>query len=81
MRVKISFFAHCREIAGKESMEVELKEGATGEDLWRSLEAKFPEFEELSSFVALAVNEEYVNSDIVLKDGDRVSLIPPVSGG
>jgi len=81
MKVKVLFFAHCREIAGSEKMEVELKEGARGRDLLHSLGEKFPKFEELFSFVALAVNEEYVNSDILLKDGDTVSLIPPVSGG
>jgi molybdopterin converting factor small subunit len=27
------------------------------------------------------VNHSYVNSDVVLHDGDEVALIPPVSGG
>ena len=81
MKVKVQFFAHCREIAGREAMELELKEGATGRDLWQSLGEKFPKFEGLTIIVALAVNEEYVNSNVVLKDGDQVSLIPPVSGG
>jgi molybdopterin converting factor small subunit len=28
-----------------------------------------------------AVDEEYVPSEHVLRDGDHVALIPPVSGG
>ena len=81
MKVKVRFFAHCREIAGRELMEVELREGSTGAELWRSLGEQFHKFKELSSIVALAVNEEYVNTNVLLKDGDTISLIPPVSGG
>jgi molybdopterin converting factor small subunit len=30
----------------------------------------------------LAVNEEYVDSDgVILKNGDTVAIIPPISGG
>jgi len=29
----------------------------------------------------IAVNEEYASSDQVLKEGDTVAIIPPVSGG
>lgn len=37
------------------------------ERLWRSL--------------AVAVNREYSLQDVVLRDGDEVALLPPVSGG
>ena len=33
------------------------------------------------SRISLAVNEEYCEPDLVLKDGDEIALIPPVSGG
>ena len=39
----------------------------TDERLWRSL--------------AVAVNREYGSPSIVLRDGDEVALLPPVSGG
>jgi molybdopterin synthase sulfur carrier subunit len=29
----------------------------------------------------IAVNEEYADDDMEIKDGDTVALIPPVSGG
>jgi molybdopterin converting factor small subunit len=31
--------------------------------------------------IAVAVNQEYAKADVVLKDGDEVALLPPVSGG
>jgi molybdopterin converting factor small subunit len=31
--------------------------------------------------IAVAVNQEYARAGDVLKDGDEVALLPPVSGG
>jgi sulfur-carrier protein len=31
--------------------------------------------------LTLAVNEEYVTDTLLLKSGDTVALIPPISGG
>ncbi len=31
--------------------------------------------------IAVAVNQEYARAEVVLKDGDEVALLPPVSGG
>lgn len=31
--------------------------------------------------LTLALNEEYIESEIVLKNGDTIALIPPISGG
>ena len=42
-------------------------ESSLDEQLWRSL--------------AVAVNREYGSTSIVLRDGDEVALLPPVSGG
>ena len=31
--------------------------------------------------IAVAVNQQYALAGVVLKDGDEVALLPPVSGG
>ena len=31
--------------------------------------------------IAVAVNQEYVQRSAVLREGDEVALLPPVSGG
>lgn len=31
--------------------------------------------------LTLALNEEYIESEVVLKNGDTIALIPPISGG
>ncbi len=35
----------------------------------------------MATGVRLAVNERFVTGEVVLAEGDRLALIPPVSGG
>ena len=44
------------------------------------LKDKFPQLQNLNSY-AIAVNEEYAEDALTLKNGDIVAIIPPVSGG
>ena len=49
-------------------------------DLKTDLFKDYPLLRNLNS-LAIAVDEEYRDDDYLLKDGDEVVLIPPVSGG
>lgn len=40
-----------------------------------------PELGTLSETLIVSVNKEYANYDTILKNGDEVGLLPPVSGG
>ena len=62
-------------------MEVELEPGTTGSELIELLAANSEEFDALKSVVKLAVNDEYVDPEAVLADGDDIAIITPVSGG
>ena len=47
--------------------------------LWRQLAAEAPGLERLP--VRFAVRERYVEPSYVVRQGDEVSIFPPVSGG
>jgi len=79
MRVTVKFFASVREVVGSRSQEVDLPDGATLADLWQTYVEKYPRLGNLA--LAYAVNHEYSGLQRVLKDGDEVAFIPPVSGG
>ncbi len=81
MNVKVRFFALARQTAGEREMEVELEEDSTAQDLWDVLLKRFPGLSPMSGVLKLAVNWNYVQPDAVLRDGDEVAVIPPVSGG
>jgi molybdopterin synthase catalytic subunit/molybdopterin converting factor small subunit len=62
-----------------EAAVVELPQGATVAVLLGHLSARLPE--PLLRGIAVGVNAEYASASHVLKEGDEVGLLPPVSGG
>ena len=81
VRVKVLFFASTRELVGQQSIEVGLEEGATVDDLLNRLQGFYPKLQQFAPSLMTAVNTEYVTRGAVLRHGDEVALIPPVSGG
>lgn len=81
MNITVRLFAICRDLAKTDTVTLQLRDGGSGNDLWVELLKQYPELADLKKRTRLAVNLEYVSDRIELKDGDEVSLIPPVSGG
>lgn len=81
MQVRVQYLGMLRELAGRESESAEVLEGALLGSLFDALQERIPQLAEYRASIALAVNYEYSGRDAVLKDGDEVALIPPVSGG
>ena len=81
MKIKVLFFASCRDIASCRKAEIEILEGTTVEAFKRDLLAQYPDLASLSNVLSVAVNTEYAVGSTVLRAGDEVAFIPPVSGG
>ena len=81
LKVDVRFFALYRERAGCDVMALELSTGAIVADLMVEVRRRFPSLAPAASPIVVAVNAEYAGPEAVLKDGDEVALIPPVSGG
>ena len=81
MKIKVLFFASCRDAVGHKSCDWEIAEGCRVADLQRELVAAYPQLAAVQQMLSVAVNAEYAGSHTVLKAGDEVALIPPVSGG
>ena len=81
MRVRLLYFAVLRDIAGTSSAEVELPSGTRAADVWERLRAEHRELAAYRHPPVVAVNEEYVAPDQMLRDGDELAFIPPVAGG
>src|SRR6266576_6990124 len=78
MRVRVLYFGVLKESLGRESEFVELAEPACVADLMARYQDKGAEW---MRSIAVAVNQEYARREDVLRDGDEVALLPPVSGG
>ena len=80
MRIQTLLFATYRDLAGTDSLELELPTGATAADLVVALRG-CEGLAALPAEPALAVNQVYAPLGTRLADGDEVALLPPVAGG
>ena len=81
MRVRVLYFGVLKELLGAEQEEANLTDGCAVADLIKSIEARGRIRQDLWSSIAVAVNQEYVSVSVLLREGDEVALLPPVSGG
>jgi molybdopterin converting factor subunit 1 len=82
MTVQIRLFAVLRERAGRETIELELDDGATVADVLRTLRERGPLSDLIGNLpVLMAVNRDYATPGTALRHDDELALIPPVSGG
>jgi molybdopterin converting factor subunit 1 len=79
MRVRLLHFGVLRERLGGGESGLEMHDGATVAEVLNVYRERLPDF--MWDSIAVAVNQEYAKADVVLKDGDEVALLPPVSGG
>ncbi|HUQ48768.1 MAG TPA: MoaD/ThiS family protein [Gemmatimonadaceae bacterium] len=80
MTVTLRFFASYAESLGVPSIELDLAEGSTIDDVMKAISA-MPGSGKLPPHPLVAVNHSYAKNSHVLLDGDEVALIPPVAGG
>lgn len=82
MNVTVRFFAGLVDTVGRRHLTLTLASGATVADLLTAIERDVTPAHDLRRMrVATAVNREYRPSSHLLREGDEIALIPPVSGG
>jgi molybdopterin converting factor subunit 1 len=79
MKVTVLFFAGLRDQVGRDSLEVTLPGPAPVADLVQQLVASLPGFS--MAGVRVAVEETFTTEAEMLRGGETVAFIPPVSGG
>jgi molybdopterin synthase catalytic subunit len=79
--IRVRLFAIQRELTGTRELTLTLPEGATVEDAWEALAARYPVLAPGRPALRFARNGSYVEPTAVLVDGDELACIPPVSGG
>lgn len=81
MKIRVMLFAQLRELAGTDTLEIDGDEIMSVGEIKKRLYEKFPQLREAMGRALCAVNEEYARDEVLVREGDRIALIPPVSGG
>lgn len=81
MTVRVLFFGVLKEAAGAAEAELELPAGATVAAALEAAAAQWPGLARHRRSTVAAVNQKYASKTDVLREGDELALLPPVSGG
>jgi len=82
MQVRVHYYAAARELAGCESSTFEFTpESVPQAELRRAVIDRCPPLAAFLERMRLAVNGDFVEASQLLRDGDRIDVLPPVAGG
>jgi molybdopterin synthase catalytic subunit len=81
MRIRVLYFAVFREKLGRDNDVVALADGARVRDAITALAARHEAIDKLRGKFRVALNQDFVDDEHELADGDELALIPPVAGG
>jgi MoaD family protein len=81
MKIEVQFFSRLRDVVGESRLERNAPDGQTVGGLLESLYAAYPGLREWDAHILTAVGLEYAGRNQPLREGDSVSIMPPVQGG
>jgi len=80
MNIKTLFFGITADLIGASELDVVLVSSISIGVFKTFLKEKYPQLKNINTY-AIAVNEAYVEDELLLRENDVVAIIPPVSGG
>ena len=82
MRVSVHYYAAAKELAACSSAMFEFSSSTLTQDALRdAMAGRFPGLAGFLERMRLAVNGDFVGASELIRDGDRVDVLPPVAGG
>jgi molybdopterin converting factor subunit 1 len=81
MIVNVRLFAVARQLAGAETIALDLPRSVTVADVRQNLITRLPPLAQFGSQLRFAVNAEYADDAMPVPANAEVACIPPVSGG
>ncbi len=80
-KVLVKFFASARDTVGEKDLKMEIKKNSKVEDVMENLFEEYPDLQEMEDHLLISVNKDRTGKDEILKDGDEIAVMPPVTGG
>lgn len=81
MKLTVQYYSRLRDLTSADEEQLEVEPGLNVQGLLRRLYLRHAALGAWNSHMLIAVDADYVGRSHVLKDGDVVSVMPPVQGG
>ena len=81
MKLTVQYYSRLRDLTSADEEQLEVEPGLNVQGLLRRLYLRHAGLGAWNSHMLIAVDVDYVERSHVLKDGDVVSVMPPVQGG
>ena len=81
MEINLICYAVLQEIISEEPFSMEVPQECTAEQVIKILTKNYPQAGPILKSTRLAHQNDYVDKQSLLADGEEYCLIPPVSGG
>jgi len=81
VNIRVQFYSYFKDLVGSAQITLPMQPGSRIADLLEVIFARFPKLSAMRRSLLVAVGVEYERPDYLLKEGDEVSLFPPVQGG
>ncbi|MDA1013648.1 MAG: MoaD/ThiS family protein [Planctomycetota bacterium] len=81
MKLNVKLFARAKDVAGADTVEVELPDQSTVGELRQALTEQFPGLGPIAGSLLIAVGNDYADDFTPLVETLDVACFPPVSGG
>lgn len=81
MKLTVRYFSRLRDLTSADEEQLEAEPGLNVQELLRRLYLRHAGLGAWNAHLLVAVDVEYVERGHLLKDGDVISVMPPVQGG
>lgn len=81
LMIRIQFWSFYRDLVESDSADVVVTEKTSLEDIKNLIGQTWPQLQDHMNSMLIAVNNDYYEMSHVPRDGDIISLFPPVQGG
>ena len=81
--ITVKYFASLKAIAEKEEEQIEVQSSISMDQLSDIISKTSPKMADIirNNKIMVSVNQEMVDANTVIHDGDEVAFLPPFSGG
>jgi molybdopterin converting factor small subunit len=81
VEIRVRFFSQLRDLASTGETNLEIEEGATVAELLERLYSLKPALKAADKTILVAAGVEFVDRHYVIREGEEISIMPPVQGG